>query len=490
MGLDHQTGDTASESNFALHLCPLVFVRYPMQARNWGFGVITPYKQQLGLLRERFIRSLGSAATSGIEFNTVDGFQGREVDILILSTVRAPTGQDVRWNKEGTGKGIGFVADVRRMNVALTRARFSLWIVGNAATLEGSGPWAALLANARERQLVFSIKRPYALQDTPAADTHQRSSSHRVSTPHSRLIDDIVDTHQGQRSFDMAKVSNEGRWPENQDREVNDYLGSSHERGNRDEEMARGGKIDSEKNKGVVYGATGQSYRDSGSGRPHCHDQKRSVVDFQQHMVKESAQEEGCMMGTETEKQPKEDELRKKRSEANKVEKGNGSKYVEGEIGGGKELRESCREVCSRSAGQRPEGTSTLLSIKTNPSQLNSDTECTQTPRDVGSSDNQIRVTGCLSAGEGGPKSGKSIGPLRNLPDHAATRKRQREEAAEILGSGFLNTSERSDNLTGRKQHRQTMQKPGIGKPESFKAGEFPDLFLAHFCKMCCGKHL
>ncbi len=484
MGLDHQTGDTASESNFSLHLCPLVFVRYPMQARKWGFGVITPYKQQLGLLRERFIRSLGSGATSGIEFNTVDGFQGREVDILILSTVRAPTGQDVRWNKEGTGKGIGFVADVRRMNVALTRARFSLWIVGNAATLEGSGPWAALLANARERQLVFSIKRPYALQDTPAADTHQQSSSHRVSTPHSRLIADTVDTHQGQRSFDMAKVSNEGRWPENQDREVNDYLGSSHERANRDEEMARGGygKIDSEKNKGAGYGATGQSPRDSGSGRPHRHDQNSSVVAFQQHMVKESDQEEGCMMGTETEKQPKEDELRKEKSEANdKVERGNGSKHVEGEIGGGKELRESCKEVCSRSAGQRPEGTSTLLSIKMNPSELNSDTDPTQTPRDVGSSDNQIRVTGCLTAGEGGPKSGKSIGPLRNLPDHAATRKRQREEAAEILGSGFLNTSERNDKLTGRKQQRQTMQKPGIGKPESFKAGEFPNLFLAHF---------
>ncbi len=170
------------------------------------------------------------------------------------------------------------------------------------------------------------------------------------------------------------------------------------------------------------------------------------------------------------------------------MERGNGSKHVEGEIGGGKELRESCREVCSRSAGQRPEGTSTLLSI--NPSQLNSDTEPTQTPRDVGSSDNQIRVTGCLSAGEGGPKSGKSIGPLRNLPDHAATRKRQREEAAEILGSGFLNTSERNDNLTGRKQQRQTMQKPGIRKPESFKAGEFLDLFRAHFWKMCCGNHL
>lgn len=114
-------------------------------------GVITPYKQQLAVLRERFKRSLGQNIATEIDFNTVDGFQGREVDILILSTVRAAS---------GTG-GIGFVADVRRMNVALTRARFSLWIVGNAAMLQSNPSWASLISNARSRGVIHTISRPY-----------------------------------------------------------------------------------------------------------------------------------------------------------------------------------------------------------------------------------------------------------------------------------------------------------------------------------------
>lgn len=95
----------------------------------------------------------GSEVTSDVEFNTIDGFQGREVDILVLSTVRA--------SESTNSSSIGFVADVRRMNVALTRARFSLWIVGNARTLQRNPHWAALIENAKERNLFVSISRPY-----------------------------------------------------------------------------------------------------------------------------------------------------------------------------------------------------------------------------------------------------------------------------------------------------------------------------------------
>lgn len=90
-----------------------------------------------------------------MEFNTVDGFQGREVDILVLSTVRA--------SEQSTSiHNIGFVADVRRMNVALTRAKLSLWIIGNARTLQTNEHWAALLKDAEERGLVTPITRPYS----------------------------------------------------------------------------------------------------------------------------------------------------------------------------------------------------------------------------------------------------------------------------------------------------------------------------------------
>ena len=56
--------------------------------------------------------------------NTVDGFQGQERDVIFISLVRA--------NEEGL---IGFLGDLRRMNVAITRARMKLDILGDAATL-------------------------------------------------------------------------------------------------------------------------------------------------------------------------------------------------------------------------------------------------------------------------------------------------------------------------------------------------------------------
>ncbi|XP_024526987.1 helicase sen1 [Selaginella moellendorffii] len=94
-------------------------------------GVITPYQEQRKVLQEN-MRSLHS----GIDVNTVDSFQGREADIIVLSTVRASFGD--------SQAGVGFLADVRRMNVALTRAKFSLWVVGNARTLERNPDWKAL----------------------------------------------------------------------------------------------------------------------------------------------------------------------------------------------------------------------------------------------------------------------------------------------------------------------------------------------------------
>lgn len=94
-----------------------------------------------------------------MEFNTVDGFQGREVDILILSTVRASELFSVPPVIKSSN--IGFVADVRRMNVALTRARLSLWIMGNAETLQTNENWAALVKNAKDRNLVKTVNMPY-----------------------------------------------------------------------------------------------------------------------------------------------------------------------------------------------------------------------------------------------------------------------------------------------------------------------------------------
>ena len=67
---------------------------------------------------------------------TVDSFQGKQMDVVIMSCVRA--------SQPGLQTGIGFVSDIRRMNVAITRAKRALWILGSAATLQVK-PHAQLL---------------------------------------------------------------------------------------------------------------------------------------------------------------------------------------------------------------------------------------------------------------------------------------------------------------------------------------------------------
>lgn len=88
-------------------------------------GIISPYKAQVQYLRQLMKRdSFFKPYRQLITVNTVDGFQGQERDVILISLVRA--------NEEGQ---IGFLNDLRRMNVAITRARMKLIILGDASTL-------------------------------------------------------------------------------------------------------------------------------------------------------------------------------------------------------------------------------------------------------------------------------------------------------------------------------------------------------------------
>ncbi|PHH88828.1 hypothetical protein CDD83_6986 [Cordyceps sp. RAO-2017] len=118
-------------------------------------GIITPYKAQLYELRSRFRNRFGEGITDVIEFNTTDAFQGRECEIIIFSCVRA----------SATG-GIGFMTDIRRMNVGLTRAKSSLWILGDSRALVQGEFWKKLIEDARARDrytrgdIVSMFRRP------------------------------------------------------------------------------------------------------------------------------------------------------------------------------------------------------------------------------------------------------------------------------------------------------------------------------------------
>ena len=88
-------------------------------------GVISPYRAQVQYLRKLLKkREYFKPFRHLISVNTVDGFQGQERDIILISLVRS--------NDEGQ---IGFLRDLRRMNVAITRARMKLIILGDAPTM-------------------------------------------------------------------------------------------------------------------------------------------------------------------------------------------------------------------------------------------------------------------------------------------------------------------------------------------------------------------
>ncbi|PNG71053.1 Regulator of nonsense transcripts 1, partial [Tetrabaena socialis] len=104
-------------------------------------GVITPYEGQRAHVVSVMVRN-GTQRQDlykEIEVSSVDAFQGREKDIIVLSCVRS-----------NETSSIGFLADPRRLNVALTRARFGLVVLGNPRVLSRQPLWNSLLSYFKE----------------------------------------------------------------------------------------------------------------------------------------------------------------------------------------------------------------------------------------------------------------------------------------------------------------------------------------------------
>lgn len=99
-------------------------------------GIISPYADQVNLLKDK----------TNLEVKTVDGFQGREKEIIIISTVRS--------NDKGK---IGFLTDLRRLNVALTRAKRKLIIIGNKETLKTNPTYERLIEHAKENKRIITM---------------------------------------------------------------------------------------------------------------------------------------------------------------------------------------------------------------------------------------------------------------------------------------------------------------------------------------------
>lgn len=153
-------------------------------------AVVTPYKQQV-MEMQKMLRSnkhiFEQASTQPLEVCTIDSFQGREKKIIIFSCVRSLSdgsgdwsesepemGDESRWGAREKKTNIGFVADIRRLNVAITRARDALWIVGNARTLQNHETWAALIKHAKAQptaeDAVLSVSSPPVLDNLSELD--------------------------------------------------------------------------------------------------------------------------------------------------------------------------------------------------------------------------------------------------------------------------------------------------------------------------------
>lgn len=148
-------------------------ILYYLQTKNIDVakqvGIITFYAAQV----EQIKSQLRKANLPIDNVYTVDSFQGDERDFIIISFVRA--------NPRGT---IGFLNDFRRLNVALTRAKFSLIMLGNAATFEKKeSDVSKLIINARDRKLFFEESTLLQILKPPQKPKSSFNKSKQITQP-------------------------------------------------------------------------------------------------------------------------------------------------------------------------------------------------------------------------------------------------------------------------------------------------------------------
>ncbi|XP_057502593.1 helicase sen1-like isoform X2 [Actinidia eriantha] len=212
-GRESQRGGSVSYQNiYEAQFCLRLYEHLQKTFKSLGagkisVGIITPYKLQLKCLKREFEDILKSDEGKDIYINTVDAFQGQERDVIIMSCVRA------------SSHGVGFVADIRRMNVALTRARRALWVMGNGNTLVQSEDWSALIADAKQRNCYLtmdSLPKDFLAPKAPASGPSPVS----VSSNLRGLRSGGILRH---RSFDMHMDSGSGT-PSEDDEKSNAQL--------------------------------------------------------------------------------------------------------------------------------------------------------------------------------------------------------------------------------------------------------------------------
>jgi senataxin len=100
-------------------------------------AILTPYKEQKELIRNTLSETFGKSSST-VHISTIDGYQGKESDFVLISCVRAI-------------KNIGFLSDAQRLNVAITRAKNRCWVLGNLSSLRKDRIWRYVVEDAVSR---------------------------------------------------------------------------------------------------------------------------------------------------------------------------------------------------------------------------------------------------------------------------------------------------------------------------------------------------
>ena len=113
---------------------------------NISIGIISPYKEQREWLKENLTDlELNKTKLDELSVKTIDGFQGEERDVIYISLVRS--------NEKNE---IGFLNDLRRMNVAITRAKKKLIVIGDSATIGSNKFYKSFLSYCEKNGLYRS----------------------------------------------------------------------------------------------------------------------------------------------------------------------------------------------------------------------------------------------------------------------------------------------------------------------------------------------
>ncbi len=128
------------EARFLLNRMGMLAKAHEEEMASMALGIIAPYKAQVGILNDLVEQADWRDSFKKITINTVDAFQGQERDIIAISMVRS--------NANGE---IGFLGDIRRMNVAMTRARYLLIMAGDSSTLSNNDFFDELIRHYQDQ---------------------------------------------------------------------------------------------------------------------------------------------------------------------------------------------------------------------------------------------------------------------------------------------------------------------------------------------------